>query len=107
MPTAPAKRGKPGLPHCGATPTVHRRSLSIDPQPHEGVEDSRMEDLGTRRSTPARDVDTHLSRRRLLSLFGIGAAATVIPGALASCSSGSSDATKPVTTAQINSSIPN
>lgn len=65
-----------------------------------------MEDLGTRRSTPPNDVESNLSRRRLLSLFGIGAAATVIPGALASCSSGSSDPTKPVTTAQINSALP-
>jgi putative aldouronate transport system substrate-binding protein len=67
-----------------------------------------MEDLGTRRSAPARDVGSDLSRRRLLGLFGIGAAATVIPGALASCSSGGGGgAAEPVTTAQINSALPN
>lgn len=72
-----------------------------------------MEDLGTRRSAPTQHAPTHnagsdLSRRRLLSLFGIGAAATVVPGALASCSSGNGGTpTGPVPTAQLNSALPN
>lgn len=66
-----------------------------------------MQDPNPRATADSAVDSAELSRRRLLGLFGIGAAATVIPGTLTACSGGSSGTAEPVTTGQINASIPN